>query len=203
VPELNPFKETGQLQEPPHRYVSNIDVGKLLASAGNELKEKHPASYVAFVLSLHCGMRRGEIDYLTWEQIDFDNHHIWIRTTEFFSPKAKNSESRIDAPERVFEILKDFRKHSVTPPYVLPGTNPKFPPRCKMVFRILLAWLRQNGVKQVQALHTLRKEAGSLMFSQTGSIDKAAEFLRNDPRVAREHYIGRKGRLELNLPAHS
>ena len=202
LPVPNPFKETGQLQESPHRYVSTIDVGALVRSAENDLRVPHPASYIAFVLSLYCGMRRSEIDRLTWEQVDFTGHHIWIRTTEFFSPKARNSENRIDAPSNVFALLTAFREHSVTPPYVLPGTDSKYPPRCKRVFHTLLGWLRRNGVDHVQALHALRKEAGSLMFSQTGSIDKAAEFLRNDPRVAREHYIGRKGRLELDLPGH-
>ena len=200
LPSANPFKEVGRLQEPPHRYTSNIDVPKLAKAAESELKKQHPGAYVAFVLSLHCGMRRSEIDGLIWSQIDFENRHIWIRTTEVFSPKAKNSENRIDAPDKVIKVLKAFRRHSITPPYVLPGTQPKLPPRCKQIFRVLLSWLRKNGVNHVQALHVLRKEAGSLMFSQTGSIDKTAEFLRNDPRVAREHYVGRQGRLELQIP---
>jgi len=203
LPSTNPFKEVGRLQEPPHRYTSNIDVRKLVAAAESKLRKQEPGAYIAFVLSLYCGMRRAEIDRLIWSQIDFENKHIWIRTTEVFSPKAKNSENRIDAPDKVFEILNAFRSQSVVPPYVLPGTEPKYPPRCKRIFRILLSWLRKNGINQVHALHTLRKEAGSLMFSQTGSIDKTAEFLRNDPRVAREHYVGRQGRLELLLPSIS
>ena len=198
---VNPFKEVGRLQEPPHRYTSDVNVLKLATAAESELKTQHPGAYVAFVLSLHCGMRRSEIDGLIWSQVDFENRHIWIRTTEVFSPKAKNSENRIDAPDKVFKVLKAFRPLSITPPYVLPGTQPKLPPRCKHIFRTLLSWLRKNGVNHVQALHALRKEAGSLMYSQTGSIDKTAEFLRNDPRVAREHYVGRHGRLELHIPA--
>lgn len=200
VPDPNPFKEVGRLQDPPHRYTSNVDVAKLVAGAESDLKKEHPGAYVAFILGLYCGMRRSEIDRLIWSQIDFEKGHIWIRTTEVFSPKAKNSENRIDAPEKVFRVLCDFRAASIMPPYVLPGTNPIYPPRCKAIFRVLLAWLRKNEVNHVQALHALRKEAGSLMFSQTGSIDKTAEFLRNDPHVAREHYVGRQGRLELEIP---
>jgi integrase len=201
IPASNPFRETGQLAEPPHRYVSKIDPAALIEKAEDELRKDYPGSHLAFVLSLYCGMRRAEIDRLTWEQIDLEGGHIWIRTTEVFRPKAKNSESRIDAPASVLQLLREFRPHSLTPPYVLPGTSPLYPPRCSRIFRHLLAWLRANGVEHVQALHALRKEAGSLMYSQTGSIDQAAEFLRNDPRVAREHYIGRKGRLELKIPS--
>jgi len=87
---------------------------------------------------------------------------------------------------------------SITPPFVLPGAG-KGPLRCKPLFDQALAWLRKQGIQDTKALHSLRKEAGSLIFQATGSIDRAAEFLRNDPRVAREHYIGRKGRLEITL----
>jgi integrase len=201
LPNPSPFEDIKQLPESPHRYVSVIDAGELLSKAQKELRLQHPGSYVAFLLSLCCGMRRAEIDRLTWEQIDDSKGHIWIRTTDHFAPKAKNSENRIDAPEMVFSALKEFSPLSITPPFVLPGGDPVYPPRCKHVFRTLLTWLRRNGVNHVQALHALRKEAGSLMFAQTGSIDQAAEFLRNDPRVAREHYIGRKGRLELQMPS--
>jgi integrase len=199
LPSPSPFREVRQLQEAPHRYVSKIDVERLVTEAREELAEDHPASYLVFVLSLFCGMRRAEIDRLTWDQIDFEGRHIWIRTTAFFRPKAKNSENRIDAPEEVFEVLRAFRSRSETLPFVLPGIDPKARPRCRPIFNHLLGWLRAHGVDHVQALHALRKEAGSLMFRKFGSIDLAAEFLRNDPRVAREHYIGRKGRLEMPI----
>ena len=143
-------------------------------------------------------MRRNEVDKLIWEQVDFQNRHIWIRTTPFFRPKARQSENRIDALPEVFEYLRAFETQSITPPFVLPGAG-KGRLRCKPLFDEALAWLRQQRVQDPKALHSLRKEAGSLIFQATGSIDRAAEFLRNDPRTAREHYIGRKGRLEVVL----
>ena len=73
--------------------------------------------------------------------------------------------------------------------------------RCGSLFDQVIAWLRKQGVTDTKALHSPRKEAGSLVFEATGSVDRAADFLRNDPRIAREHYIGRKGRLEITLPA--
>jgi integrase len=199
LPNPLPFEDVKQLQEPPHRYVSTIDAAELLSKAEKELKPQNHGSYLAFLLGLCAGMRRAEIDRLTWEQIDEPNGRIWIKTTDQFAPKARNSESPIDTPEFVFTALRDFKSLSVTPPFILPGGDPVYPPRCKQIFRTLLKWLRENGVNHIQALHALRKEAGSLMFAQTGSLDQAAEFLRNDPRVAREHYIGRKQRLELKL----
>lgn len=200
LPSPSPFHEAGSLTEPPHRYVSKIDISALIKAAESELKEEYPDSYTAFLLSLYCGMRRAEIDLLTWEQIDLTKDHIWIRSTEHFTPKAKNSDSRIDILPNVADWLKNYQYRSTDPTFVIPGGNPHYPPRCKAVFRHLLTWLRTNGVDYVQAMHALRKEAGSLMFAQTDSIDRTAEFLRNDTRVALEHYVARKGRLELAMP---
>ena len=84
--------------------------------------------------------------------------------------------------------------------FLLPGPAANGKIRCLKTFRSLYDWLRSNGIEEQKPLHTLRKEAGSMLFEKLGSLDKAATFLRNDPRVAREHYVGRKERIELNLP---
>jgi len=183
----------------PPEQLPKINVSDLILKAATDMKDTLPDSYTAFVLSLFCGMRRAEIDFLTWDQVDLTDGHIWIRRTEHFTPKAKNSDSRIDLTKEVVDWLESYKKLTDEKIFVLPGGNPLYPPRCKMVFRHLLKWLRSNGVDYVQALHALRKEAGSLMFAQTESIDLTAEFLRNDARVALEHYVGRKGRLELSI----
>src|SRR5437868_9407450 len=121
---------------------------------------------------------------------------MWIRTTAYFLPKVRNSESRIDCPQSVFEVLRRFKRWTTTPPFVIPGAPPENKVRCRKTFQTLAAWLHGKGVAEVKALHTLRKEAGSHIFMLTGSTDKAADFLRNDPRTAREYYLGRKERLQ-------
>lgn len=108
---------------------------------------------------------------------------------------------RAPAPGRgVFEILRAFKEQCDASPYVLPGSaDGSVRYRSDGVFRILTPWLRAQGLPRKGTLQALRKEAGSLMYKKTGLVDVAADFLRNDPRVAREHYIGRMGRLELTL----
>lgn len=200
LPDPNPFEKVKLLAEGPHRYVSTVDPLALLERARAELMKEHPEAYVVIVLALYCGMRRSEIDKLRWDQVDFENGHIWIRTTADKRPKAANSDARIDAIPEVFDILKEFKSQCDASPYVLPGSaDGSVRYRSDGVFRILTPWLRAQGLPQKGTLHALRKEAGSLMYKKTGSVDVAADFLRNDPRVAREHYIGRKGRLELTL----
>jgi hypothetical protein len=82
---------------------------------------------------------------------------------------------------------------------VIPSGNPEQKIRCRETFQSLYKWLHSKGVTEVKALHTLRKKAGSNIFAFTGSTDKAAEFLRNDPKTAREYYLGRKERLEVKI----
>ncbi|RBP38158.1 phage integrase family protein [Roseimicrobium gellanilyticum] len=201
LPAINPFRTTRPLPEPSHRYVSSIDASDLLKLARTELETSQPEVYLVIVLALCCGMRRAEIDRLTWEQVDLAGGHIWIRTTAYSRPKARNSESRIDLAPEVVHILKTHRHSWEAGPFVIPGSlDLKVRVRCMPTFAKALQWLRSHGVKSVTALHTLRKEAGSLIFSQVGSIDVAADFLRNDVKVAREHYIGRKQRLQLQFP---
>lgn len=201
LPDPNPFNEVERLREPSHRYHSRVNISELAAAAKRELAESEPSAYLVFVLGLYCGMRRKEMDRLRWDQIDFERRHIWIVTTAESKPKSTNSESRIDAIPQVFETLTAFRAHSINPPYVLPGSiKPNVRYRCKKTYDMLIPWLRAHGMPELRTLHSLRKEAGSVIFEQHGSIDLAADFLRNDPRVAREHYIGRRGRLELVLP---
>lgn len=196
------FRHIRALREPSHRYVSQIDPSALLAKAREELATKQPDVYLILVLALCCGMRRAEIDRLTWEQVDFSAGHIWIKTTPFSRPKARNSESRIDAAPEVVRLLEAHRRRGHPGPFVILGSlNLDVRVRCLPTFSVALDWLRANGVSSTTALHTLRKEAGSLIFQSHGSIDLAAEFLRNDVKVAREHYIGRKQRLELRLTA--
>jgi integrase len=199
LPSPSPFHGVSAIPERPHRYISRINPTEVYAAAKQELQESQPAVFIVLVLCLMCGMRRNEIDKLIWDQVDFDNGHIWIRTTPYFKPKARNSNNRIDAIPEVFAHLQSFQPHSITPPFVLPGVG-KGQLRCGPLFALAITWLRKHGVQDIKALHSLRKEAGSLVFEATGSVDRAADFLRNDPRTAREHYIGRKGRLEITLP---
>ena len=73
--------------------------------------------------------------------------------------------------------------------------------RCQGAFDCLLAWLRQNGVEDRRALHTLRKEAGSIIATKSG-IYAAARFLRHsDIKVTAQHYADHKDRVSIDLGA--
>ena len=199
LPDPLPFRDIMALPEPPHRYTSKIDVAVLIQDAKATLHGINSDAWIAFLLFIGAGLRRAEMDKLMLEQIDLKQGRIEIRTTEFFRPKAKNSEDSIDLSPAVTEYLREYIAAMPERVFLLPsGGGGKI--RCAPTFRALMRWLKDRGVTERTPLHTLRKEAGSMVFQKGGSIDLAASFLRNDPRVAREHYIGKKERLELVLP---
>ncbi len=200
LPEPLPFRGIAPLPEPSHRYQSKIGVEKLIEEAKKSIYITNKDAWAAFLLCFGVGLRREEIDKLMIEQVDIEDRRVWIRTTEFFRPKAKNSEASVDLSPPIAAFLKEYLDAIPERKFVLPGREVSGKLRCQTTFRALMKWLRENGVSERTPLHTLRKEAGSLIFEKSGSIDLTAEFLRNDPRIAREHYIGKKSRLELELP---
>ncbi len=200
LPDPLPFLGIAPLAEPSHRYQSSIDVPALIKEAKTTIYLTDKDAWIAFLLSFGVGLRREEIDKLMVEQIKIDDRRISIYTTEFFRPKAKNSDAYVDLTETITNFLKEYLESIPERRFVLPGKEVRGKLRCQKVFRSLMKWLREQGVTDQKPIHTLRKEAGSLIFKEGGSIDRVAEFLRNDPRVARDHYVGRKERIELELP---
>ena len=72
--------------------------------------------------------------------------------------------------------------------------------RCDCIWRAHNAWLRGKGVRQQKAIHSLRKESGSLIASVHG-IEAARQHLgHRDIRTTSSHYVDKKKRVEVKLP---
>ena len=73
--------------------------------------------------------------------------------------------------------------------------------RCEDVFERLTRWLRSRGVEGAKPLHTLRKEAGSIIATKAG-IYAASHFLRHaDIQVTSMHYADHKERVTVDIGA--
>lgn len=185
-------------------YLAKWD-GRRIGGAKSEedliLEDK--GRFLSLLLILACGLRPKELIRLTWDQVDFDRRKINVAVTSYDTPKARSSESYVDVSESVMGYLHEFRPLCEIPPFVIPAvrrfeTEPEKPGQS--FFKPLCRWLRGHGVDCDHPLYVFRKEAGSIIYEETDSYDRAADFLRNDPRIAREHYVGRKGRLEIQVP---
>ncbi|HEY4248712.1 MAG TPA: tyrosine-type recombinase/integrase [Lacunisphaera sp.] len=194
-----------KLKDPgPQRYHSEVNPEWLLTAAERELRTDQPQLYLSLVLCLWAGLRRKEADLLAWSQIDFEEGQIHIRRTSYFEPKTEESQRDIDLAPGAVEALRLFKADSSSE-FVLDGgapdpsaTWPYYRANC--TWRKLIAWLKGKGVSQRNAVHTLRKESGSLIASSHG-IEAARQHLgHRDIRITSNTYVSKKRRVEVSVP---
>ena len=99
LPEPRPFAECEFFPPQSARYFSRIDPKALLLSARNQMAESDHPAFLAMLLALAAGLRRGEIDSLAWHQIDFDRALIRVENTETASLKSVDSRAEVPVDE--------------------------------------------------------------------------------------------------------
>lgn len=202
-----PFERVDFYPRESMRYHSKIDPGVLLARARVDLWEANPEAFKILLLALGAGLRRGEIDRLLWRQVDLEGGEIHIEVTEAGGLKSAESAAKVAIDETLCSLLRGF-KAKAKAQYVVEADASEGGARawgqryrCQSAFDSLLAWLRENGVQERRALHTLRKEAGAIIATKSG-IYAASRFLRHsDIKVTAQHYADSKDRISINLGA--
>ena len=165
------------------RYISTIDARKLTQAARAELLTADGDSYVVFLLALGAGLRRGEIDALQWQQVDFERGEIRVVSTAAHALKTEDSEGRVFVDAGLLAELKPFAARA-TGLYVVESATPMRAHaaaqfyRAAATFNRLTAWLRAHGVVTDKPLHALRKEFGSLIC-EAADIHTASRQLRH------------------------
>jgi integrase len=188
------------------RYHSKIDPQALLRAASEELAGSDQDAFKALILALGAGLRRGEIDRLLWRQVDVKHGLIHVEVTEASSLKSADSTGSVAIDESLASILQGFRAKSQSDFVIEEGASSadESKPwgrryRCQGVFARLMLWLRKNGVESRAPIHTLRKEAGSIIAAQAG-IFAASRFLRHaDLQVTAAHYVSVKERSTVDM----
>ena len=189
------------------RYNSTIDPGALLQAANEELAIRDPDAFLTLLLAIGAGLRRGEIDKLLWRQIDFQAGNIRIEATEAGGLKSEDSAGAVPIEAEFVAILRGYYAKA-TGPFLIGGSSTETESRdwghqyrCEVVFTRLNAWLRKQGVNTAKPLHTLRKEAGSLVTTKSGIL-AASRFLRHaDIQVTAMHYADHKERVTVGIGA--
>lgn len=169
------------------RFKPEVDARLLFAVAKAELADKHPEQFKALALALLAGLRKAEIDCLTWKQVDLEAGEIRIETTEHFRPKSTESARTVPLSPAAIEIVRTFKSGAENDPtFVLRGAAKARPNERYEVYRAdvsphrtwtkLAAWLRTKGIRSEKPTHSLRKLAGSLIH-ETHGIEAARDFL--------------------------
>ncbi len=161
--QVNPVKGVKELKEEMNkkpRFLSKEECTALLKSSDPFLRP-------IFYTFLHTGMRKSELENLTWADIDFDRKKIKIRYKDNWSPKT--SEREIPINNGLFNLLVRHKKlYSVDScPYIFHDDGVKINPNYLRRRLILLA--KACGFQDVTKIHTLRHTFASHLVM--GGVD--------------------------------
>ena len=139
----------------------------------------------------YCGLRRGELRGLTWNDIDFGNNYLSVnknvvatrgdedKSYMVTTPKTKSSVRNIPVPKVLLEDLKELYKvynnHSGfnNSWYVFGHTEPIT--NCKIRTRKNKN-CKLAGVKQIR-IHDFRHSCASLLINSGATINVVAKYL--------------------------
>jgi integrase len=194
--------EIGKL--PRTRYQSKVNAPLLVKLAHEHLKEQEPDQFAIFLLAFGAGLRRSEIDRLTWKDFNWERGTVSVAPNEYGLTKTEASNDEVDVGPQLLAYFKErmagskseFVINSKAAATAAPHWNRY---RCDGHFKALLEWLRLHGVATRNPLHTLRKEFGSLINQQFGIFAASAALRHSGIAITRDHYLDKKQRTALDL----
>jgi len=159
---LNLAVEWGYLRDNPLKRVKSLKeddrkpVRFLTADECEQLLEAAPPDVFPILLTfLHTGMRKGELEHLTWGDVDFDRRVIEIRRKSDWNPKS--GERTIPISDTLFPVLEEHKSKSrrkAAKAYVFDarGSNNSH----NRLRRHLIRTAKKAGIPELTKLHTLR-----------------------------------------------
>jgi integrase len=229
LPDPMPFHDVEFFPRQSAKYFSRIDAKTLLQEAHGELFQSEPAAFLAMLLAMAAGLRKGEIDSLQWHQVDFNRQLIRVESTDSASLKTADSRDEVAIDENTIAILRGFhakkagafvidaevsgtkanRKGKMTEktdPVEIKSEIATSGPkkwgqhyRAGAVFDKLNAWLRKHGVTARKPLHELRKELGALVTAEHGIYAASRVLRHSDVSTTARHYTDLKTRPVIDV----
>lgn len=203
---FNPFNDVAMEKVGKVKYNSEREGMKaevIFMAARQELAKDQPELYKIFLLAITAGLRRKEIDWLKWDQVDFSKREISVQVSKHYQLKSSEADSIVTIDQSTADLLRGYRKQSDSEFVVSsnrPAQMPKEPSdyRCSSHYSKLCKWLRGKGVSSRTPLHTLRKEAISMIAKNQG-IHVASAFARHsDIRITAQTYAEQRIRAEVD-----
>jgi len=163
------------------RFLTPEEAQRLLSAC----RRRNQKLYEICLLSLHCGLRAGEIFSLTWGDVDLDNGLIYIK-----DPKSGVSRTAI----MTRQVREMFKNKAPGEPDELVFTNEKgeMIKQAPSTFSLVVEELGLNrGVRDRRdrvTFHTLRHTFASWLASQGTQIHVIAELLGHRTLVMAKRY---------------
>jgi len=106
----NPVEDVKRLQElhKEERWFTVEEVEKIFNYCKGE--RRRIPWHVIFATFYYTGMRRNELRFLEWEDVDFDNGRIMVRHKDGFKPKTDRARQIPIHPE-LLPILESLKRH--------------------------------------------------------------------------------------------
>lgn len=187
----NPIRDiTNTPKVPKYRakiYTKDEIVQLLNTSNGTDLE-------CPIALAALCGLRRGEVLGLLWDDIDFTNSSLSISRQliatdtgyEFDTPKSETSIRNISLPSTVvsilenqktkYETLKKMLKNEFKDNNLVYSNNDGTPINPKNFSKMFAYFLKKNKLKHIR-FHDLRHSYASLMLVSGNSLKVTSELL--------------------------
>lgn len=149
----------------PDEYVPTVYNEELFVELLEKLKG-HPMEAIILIAGM-CGLRRGELLALTWEDIDFDNEIIYVRRNRVptrklgvieKNPKTKKSLRKFSIPSEIMPALRRCR--GIGKILTRPDGQEYHPSSVSQAFN---KFLKKNGLPHIR-LHDLRHFNGTMML---------------------------------------
>jgi len=164
---VSPLRNVKLLKEPPGRirYVKPEEWQRLISACSPETRN-------LVIFARHTGLRRGEIFYLEWSDIDWEQKCITIRD------RKNNTSMIIPMSQVVFKILATIRK-TTTSTYVFPGNDEQRRTTMRTGFK---AACRRAGITDLR-FHDLRHTFGSDLIN-SGADLQTVKLLMGHKNIA-------------------
>jgi len=205
LPDPIPFHAVEFFPRQSAKYFSRIDAKTLLQEAHRELAKTDPPAFLAMLLALSAGLRKGEIDSLQWHQVDFNRQLIRVESTDAASLKTADSRDEVAIDENTIAILRGFHAKKEDQ-FVIDGDGAASGPkkwgqnyRAGATFDRLTAWLRKHGVTARKPLHELRKELGALVTAEHGIYAASRVLRHSNVATTAAHYTDLKIRPVIDV----
>ena len=185
---FNPFKNLRygyrELRVHKYRRLSDEEVKKIMESENNDIRS------IYLKVKLMTGLRTGEINGLTWEDVDPDKQVIYVRHQlakegNVLIESTKNYRSRtIHCPKLVFELLKQVPVEENKLNLVFMENGKPF-----NVHEMNMYLRKMIGNDQAR-LHDLRVTYASLLYEKSKDIDLVRRDLgHGDAGVTEKYYL--------------
>jgi integrase len=180
----NPLEEIRHLKEPEvtHRTLSVHEIEKILAACPN-------LRWSAFLmLALTTGMRKGELQFLEWSDIDFERGVVNVRCKD--DHRTKNARNRVVPLRREAAEMLIGLRHQTTGRWVFQSRNGT-QWRCNLNL-MLKRLLKRAGVAHC-TFHDMRRTVASELQKQGYSVEVARRLLGHSSVVTTQRWYTEVG----------